>query len=87
MLVLSMIRTNDQPNSIYDILRELKDGYIIEYHITYDINDIIKMYISLVLQVSVAELYNLQSEKRENIIRFKDGVTEALYPYIRRYLL
>lgn len=86
MIVLSMVSLNEPPSSTYDILRELKDGYVIDYHISYDINDKIKMHISLVLQVSVDELYNLQSEKRENIIKFKDGITEALYPYIRRKL-
>lgn len=86
MRVLSAATLTTKPIHTFKVVKELKDSYIIYYYRTYDATEVDEIYMSFVVKVSVDELYYLNSDKKVNINKFKDGFTIALDSFIRRKL-
>ena len=83
------IRKSDgySSNNDFKIVEELRDGYIVNLYKEYkDDNNNNICNISVLMRLSVDELYYLQNPSEENINKFNDRFEQVLGLYIRRTL-
>lgn len=85
MKILDIRKSDDHISIKFKIVEELKDGYIVNLYKEYkDDNNNNICNISVLMRLSVDELYYLQNPSEENINKFNDRFEQVLSLYIRR---